>query len=199
MIYFLKHIKGIAYFLATLLLFQSCIAYNKNSSTIDDAYSEKDMPLKIITKDGKQYKLRWIEEKDNNIVSIKNVEREYYYKKDIVQLVLLDPEPRVIPFDLAVKHHGTVRLLTKDDKDKYNSHQFTRISENDDIITGYKMTGKDTLSVTIPKEQIEKIQLKDEDKSSDRTAGLVVGVVLGVGIIILGAAIANDFSEGWYD
>jgi len=196
--YFSKHIKYIAYFLTMLILCQSCVAYNNYSSTIEEASSEKEMPVKIVTKDGNEYKLSWVEEKDDNIVSIKFTKREYYNKKDITQYVILDPEPRVVPFDQALKHHGAIRLLIRDDKDRYNSHQFIRIGENEEIITGYKMTGYDTLTVIIPIDQIETIQLKDKDKSSDRTAGLVVGVALGVGIIILGAVIASDLSDGWF-
>lgn len=198
MIYFLNHFKGIAYFLIMLILFQSCIVYSKNSSTIEEAYSEKDMPIKIITKDGNEYKLSWIEEKDGNIFSIKKTKRVYFDKEDIAQIVLLDPEPQVIPLDLAVQNHGTFQLLTKDDTGRYNSHKFIRISERDGIITGYKMTGKDFLTVIIPIDQIEMIQLKNKNKSSNHTAGLIVGVGLGVGIIILVAVIANNLSF-WYD
>ena len=195
MIYFLKHFKRIAYFLVMLILFQSCVVYNNNSSTIEEASSEKDMPVKIITKDGDEYKLRWIEEIDGNIVSIKNVEREYINKNEILQIVLLDPEPQLVPLDIAVKHHGTIRLLTKDDKDRRHSHQFIRIRESDERITGYKMTGVDTLSVTIPIDQLEKIQLKNKGKSSGRTAGLIVGLGLGAVFIAWIVAIANEIDR----
>ena len=60
------------------------------------------------------------------------------------------------------------------------------------------MKGKDTLTVIIPTDQIEMIQLKDKNKSSNHTTGLVAGVALGVGIIILGAVMANNLSF-WYD
>lgn len=195
MIYFLKCLKGIAYFLAMLILFQSCIAYNKTSSSIEEASSEEDMPIKITTKDGSEHKLNWIEEKDDNIVCIKNVEREYYYKKDIIQYTILNPEHQTVPLELAVKHHGTILLFTKDDKDRYDTHEFIRISENDERITGYKMTGKDTLTVIIPIDQIEKIQLKDKGKSGGRTAGLTIGVI-GVGLVVL-IAIEISNSDFW--
>ena len=72
MIYFLKYFKGIGYFLAMLILFQSCVVYNKTSSTIEEATSDEEMPIKITTKDGQKHKFRWIEERDGNIVGIKN-------------------------------------------------------------------------------------------------------------------------------
>ena len=192
MIYFLKHFKGIAYFLIMLILFQSCTVYKDTSSTIEQASADKDMPVKIITKDGKEYELGWIEEKDGNIISMMNVDREYLDKNDIEQVILLDPEPQVVPLDQAIKHYGTIRILTVDDKNRYNNHQFIRICENDEIITGYKMTGNDTLTVIIPIDQIEKIQLKDKKKSNRKTAGAIIGVGFGVFMIAGIIALEND-------
>ena len=195
MIYFLKHFKGIAYFLIMLILFQSCVAYNKNTSTIEEASSEKNMPIKIIDKGGHEYKLRWIEEQDGNIFSIRNAKRVYFNKKDIVQFIIQDPEPRVVPFDQALNHRGVVRLLTKEDKDTYINHQFMRISEKDEIITGYEMTGPDTLTVLIPIDQIEKIQLKDKKRSNIRTTGLVVGVGLVGAFLAFCIAFASAYEN----
>jgi len=199
MIYFIKHLKGIAYFLATLTLFQSCVAYNNNTSTIEEASSEKDMPIKIITKDGYEYELRWIEEKDGNVVSIKNSKREYINKSEIIQIIKYDPNPQVIPVESATIYNGTVQILLKDKKGNYKPREFIKIEEQGDMIKGYSKTGNDTLTIVIPIDQIEKIQLKDVDKSMGRTAGLVVGVVFGVGIIVLIVAFANAMSDGWYD
>ena len=197
MIYFLRHFKGIAYFLIMLILFQSCVAYKDTPSTIKEASSEKDMPIKIITKDGYEYKLRWIEEMDGNIVSMKNVDRDYINKNDIADYVIFNPEPKVVSLELALKNQGAVRILTRGENDKYNTYEYLRIRANDEIITGYKMTRKDTLTVIIPIDQIDKIQLKDKKRSNVKTAGLLVGVGLGVGIIVGIVAFANDFGRDW--
>lgn len=196
MIYFIKHFKGIAYFLAMLVLFQSCVIYKKTHSTIGEASTE-DIPIKITTKDGCKYKLRWIEEMDGNIVSIKNAERAYLDKKEIVQIVKHDPEPHIISLESSLNQNGVLQILTKDKKGNYKSHEFIRIRGNDEIITGYKMISKDTLTVIIPIDQIEKIQLKDKGKSSGRTAGLIIGAILGVTTIAGLAAMANSFTDGW--
>lgn len=185
MIYFLKHFKGIAYFLIMLILFQSCVAYNKNTSTIEEASSDKEMPIQIITKDGNEYKLRWIEEKDDNIFSIMDTKREHIDKNDIVDFVIFDPEPKVVSLELALKNQGTVRILTRGKSGIYNTYEYLGISESDELITGYKMTGKDTLTFIIPIDQIEKIHIRDKMKSSVRTAGLVVGVGL-VAVLFVG-------------
>ena len=197
MIYFIKNFKGAAYFLAMLVLFQSCVAYKKTPSTIEKAFSEKDMPIKIITKDGNEYKLYWIEEKDGNIVSIKNVKTEYFDKDQILQIVQYDPKPLVISKESSLNDIGLVQILTKDKKDRYKSDKFIKISEQDDIITGYKMTGKDTMTVVIPINQVEKIQLQDKETSSAMTAILIVGVVLGVITIAGLSAMSNSFMDGW--
>lgn len=172
----IKQLKCIAYLFSMLILFQSCVAYTKQSTTIKQSTSKKDMPVKITTKEGDEYKLTWIEEKDGNIVSIKNVKREYFQKKDIFQYVILEPKPHTVPLEIAVKHNGIVRLLSADDN--HTSHEFIKISENDEIITGYKMTSKDTLTVIIPIDEIEMIQLKDKGKSSRRTVGAILGIGL---------------------
>ncbi len=191
MIYFIKHIKGIAYFLAMLLLLQSCMVYNKASSTVEEACSEKNAPVKIKTKNGEKYKLKWIDEKDGNIVSIRKVKKKYFDRNEIFQFAILDPEPHTVPLDVALKHQGEIRFLTIDNKDRYVSHQFIKISKRDDIITGYKMTGKDTLSVIIPVDQIEKIRMKDKASSAVLTT---VGLTCGVGLIVLIIVAINDFS-----
>ena len=194
MICFLKHFKGIAYFLIMLILFQSCVAYKDTSSTIEQASSDKDMPVKIITKNGEEYKLKWIEEKDGNVVSILNAEIEYIYKNDIAAFVIFEPEQKVVPLELALKNQGNVRVLTKDENNIYNSHEYLRIRENDEKIIGYKMT-KNTITVIIPIDQIEMIQLKDKKKSNGRTAGLIVGVGLVVVSFVGAVVAANDFED----
>lgn len=85
MIYFLKYFKGIVYFLAMLMLFQSCVIYKSKPSTIEEASSKKDIHIKILTKDGEKYKVRWIEERDGNVYSITNTKKVYFEKKELVK------------------------------------------------------------------------------------------------------------------
>ena len=199
MIYFLKHFKNIAYFLIMLILFQSCVVYNQTPSSVAEAAGYEKRPMKIKTIDGVKYKLRWIEEKDGNIVNIKNAKREYINKNEVRQIVLLGPEPQVISLDLALKNPGTMHLLTKDDKDSYFSNEFIKISKSEDLITGYKMTGKDTLTVVIPIDQIEKIQLQDKGASAVLSVLAFLGIMSVVGGVLIlasgGMQIEMDFSQ----
>lgn len=167
-----------------LILFQSCVAYKDTSSTIEEASSEKDIPIKIITKDGTIYKLSWIEEKDENLVSIKNTERASVDKSKITQIF-----PDGVTLEFALKHNVPVQIKTK--KHKYD---FIAIEEQDDLIKGLAKvkTGGDTLSVVIPIDQIEKIQLQDKGKSSGRTVGVIIGVGFGVVMLVGIAAMIED-------
>jgi len=165
MIFFLKHIKGIAYLLAMLILFQSCIAYRSKTSSINEATEIDKRHIKITTKKGEKYKLRWIEEKDGNIVSIKNTKRKYIDKKNIDKVLIYNPTPIVVPIEKAQNHRGTVLLRTNKFNDihpyvidSYN-HSFLKIGDAGDFVKGYKMTGKDTLTVTIPISEIKNIKV----------------------------------------
>ena len=146
MISFLKYFKGIAYFLVMIILFQSCVVYNKSSVTKAAEYNNRLIKIKTIDND--KYKLKWIEKEGENVVSIKNTKRKYFNIKDINQIVLHDPEPHVVSLEKAVNHHGMIHLMTRDKKGRYSSHDFIKISEYDGIITGYKMIGIDKIIVS---------------------------------------------------
>jgi len=83
MIYFLKHFKGIAYFLVMLILFQSCVIYKSKPSTVEQASLRKNTHIKIFTKGGYKHKLRWIEEKHGNVFSITNTKRVFLKKSKL--------------------------------------------------------------------------------------------------------------------
>lgn len=189
----LKHFKGIAYFLSLLILFQSCVAYRNTPSTIEEATSKKNNPVKITTKNGLEYEFKWIDELNGNIFSIKNAKRINLEKSNIVQIVLLEPEPRVVPIDQAINHRGTIQFLTKDKRGRSHNYQFIRISERNDMITGYKMTGKDTMTVVIPIDQIAFIELKDKGMSTGQTVCLVIGGILGAALLVYIAAFIKVF------
>jgi ABC-type Fe3+-hydroxamate transport system substrate-binding protein len=115
MIYFLKHFKGIAYFLIMLILFQSCTVYKKKPSTIEEASSEKKTHIKILTKDGHEHKFRWIEEKDGNAYTVTNAKRVFVNKNKIERYVVLLPYAAPVPLDFAVEHKGIVYIDTQKD------------------------------------------------------------------------------------
>lgn len=196
---FFNHIKSIAYFLAMLILFQSCVVYNKSPSTIEEATSDEEMPIKIINKDGHVYKFRLIEENDGNIIGFRKAEKEYIYKEDIFQYVILSPEPHTVPIDTALNHNGLIRILTNNRLEGFKSHEFMKIIEDDEKIIGYKIDSKDAMPVIIPLDDIDKILLKDEIESASKTTKAIIASSLGIGIIVLIIIFINDFSGwGWW-
>ena len=62
-----KHLKPIACLFALLMLSQSCVVYKSEPISVEEASGYKNTKMKIVTKDGNEYKLKWIEEKDGNV------------------------------------------------------------------------------------------------------------------------------------
>lgn len=127
------------------------------------------MPIKIKTKDGHVYKLKWVEEKDDHIVSITNTKRFFIKKSNIEKYGINTPDRITVPLDTALNFGGIVYIRIKDSDEQ----SFINIEDRGESIRGIKMTSKDTMSVVIPIKQIETIKM--------RSRGLSVGVpILGV-------------------
>lgn len=187
MIYFLKHFKGIAYFLIMLILFQSCVVYNKNPSTIEEASSEKKTHIKILTKDGHEHEFRWIEEKDGNIYTVTHTQRVFVKKNKVERYVVMFPHAAPVPLDFAVEHKGIVYIDTQKDATydptgKGYKYSFIDIEDRGDFIRGIKMTGKDTATVMIPIEQIEEIKLMNSFLSHG--VPIMISVIIIIGCLI---------------
>ena len=180
MIYFLKYYKGIAFFLAMLILFPSCIAYRGQSSSVQEATEINKRHIKITTKNGGVYKFNWIEENNENIYSLKGTKRKVIDKKEIDKLIIYNPKPIVVSIEEAQNHNGNVLVRTNKFKDNHPykidsyNHSFLKIVDDGDFIKGYKMTGKDTLTVIIPLSQINRIQLESRGGTIAGTTAIVI-------------------------
>ena len=159
------------------------MVYNKAPTSIEKASQYNNHEMKIKTYDGDKYKLYWIEEEDGNVVSIKNTERASVDKSNITRIL-----PDGVTLEFALKHNVAIQIKTKTRK-----YDFIVIEEQDDRIKGLTKvkTGGDTLSVIIPIQQIEKIQLQDKDKSKTGSILIAVGAVLGVFVTIGMIGLAN--------
>ena len=177
MICFLRHFKGVAYFLVMLTLFQSCVAYNKGPSTIEETTKYNNKRIKIITLDKRSQILKWIEEKDGNIVGIKETKK---IAIDTVKIKQIRADKNIVSLEAALNHSGIIQIETK--KKTYN---FLSIELEDNLIRGIKMTGKDTLAVVIPKNQIKKIKVKDEGASAIGNLLILIGIGTAVGFFII--------------
>jgi hypothetical protein len=169
------NLRAAAYLLAAIILFQSCIAYSTNYSSAAEASVHKG-PFKITTTNDIEYILDWIVEENGNIIGMRNVSRERFNKDEIVQIIIQDTSWITVPLEQTLNYKGTIHLVKMDKRNRYVEREYIEIEEHNGIITGYRMTSADTLTMNIPIVQIAKIQMKDKTKSMLRTIGLITGV-----------------------
>lgn len=184
MFYVLKHLKGIAYFLAILILFQSCIAIYKKSSLHEaEAQQYDNWQIKIETLYGEKYRVDWIEERDGNIVSICNTERILIDKEKVKQIVISDPSPHVIPLDSVSIFYGKTSFLLQDHRGIFESQEFIQYEDLGHSFKCYQMTNKDTLTIVIPLENVEKIKVVNMDATVGVSLLGWLAVLTGIGAL----------------
>lgn len=147
-------IKEISWLLVIIIFFQSCSLYKRKSTTIEKVSSKRNTLIKIITKSGDKYKLKWIVEKDGFVYSIKNTKRVKIKKSK-----LNEETPIYIP-----------ELITMEDKGDY--------------ILGITMTRPDTVVVRIPIDQIEEIKLISYPKIIIIPLSAAIVSFIGISIIL---------------
>ena len=149
------------------LFITSCTVFQIKPSTIEKASNYNNRLIKIKTIHGNVVKLRWIEDKNEYIVSIKDTKR-----------VLIDPSSinyiranqAIITLDSALKQTGNIQIYTEN-----KNYNFLKVQRQDDHIIGIEKTGKEILPVAISKDQISKIKLKNK--------GLSMAADIGLGIV----------------
>ena len=161
------------------MLFQSCVVYR--GSTVAEVSEYENKLIKIKTTEGNKYKLRWIEEKNGNIISILNTKRVFLDHNEVKQIVKYHPNPQVIPLDSADSYCGRISIQTQDARGKYESHEFIQFKKQGATYSCYQMNGQDTLTVIIPLDQVEKIKVVNGGTS---TAITILGV-LGIAFLIM--------------
>ena len=174
---FFKHLNPIAFSFASLILFQGCIVvYKSKPISVEEASGYENTKMKIATKGGNNYKLKWIEEKNGNVVSIKNTERVSVSISDIKQIKTVDHEPTHISLDSACNHNGIAEVIAVNIEGYINSEKLIKIKRDGDRIIGNKITKKDTATVVIPISYIREIKVQNKATSA------VANTVMGVGI-----------------
>jgi len=175
MICILKHIKTIAYIFTLLILIQSCVAYKPKP--ISEAFESYDRKMRVTTANGEKHKLRWLEKKDNNAVSIRNTNKIRMEISDIEQIKTLADSHSYISLDSALKHPGIVEVYTKKDANQ-GYGEFIKLERYGNKIIGLEITGKDTTTVLIPIKDIYMIELENKTLSGVGTLGIVLGTIL---------------------
>lgn len=184
MINFIKHIKGIAYFLAILILFQSCVAIYKKSSVVE-ASRYDNWRIKIKTVDSEKHKFDWIDKRDGNIVSIHNAERISIIKEEVKQIVISDPAPHVIPLDSIIIHYGKASFLIEDKRGRLESQEVIQFEDMGNSFKCYQMTSEDTLTVVIPLQQVEKIKVVNKEATGGVNFLVWMAVLTGFGFLVV--------------
>lgn len=167
--YQLKYLKSIAYLFALLILLQSCIVYKNKPIPIEEASNYNYRRIKVKTYENGNYKLRWINEEPDAISSIYKTKRSIIDTSRIISIKIYDPEPKEIQLNEALNHKGMVRFKTKDYVNK-----FFKVEERNNKIYGYRLAGRDTTTVFIPKENIKEVKLNDRGASAIGTLGIIM-------------------------
>ena len=195
MIYILKHIKCIAYFLSILILFQSCAIYKRKSTPINEAAAPKNARIKVITRDGNIHYLKWIEEKDGNVYSIINTKRVFVKKDKIEKYMIYRPDPVTVPLEAALVHEGKVEILTwkymkNRNKTIESKGEFIDIEDRGKYIRGVKVVSKskEPEIIKIPINQIEAIKTIDKGLN----AGITIIVSLSAIAVLLVFVVKNQ-------
>lgn len=175
-----KNLNSIAYLFASLILFQSCVAYQYGSSSIKEATQNDQGRIKIKTNYGKEYIFWWIEEKDDNIVSVLNTKKTSLLTKNISYIKTTGSSPILLPLESLTAYKGEVIVTALDKKGKLHEHKFVNIVAQDNLLQGLEMIKMDTIPITIPKDQIESIKL--ENKSASNAGNFLIGLVVIVGV-----------------
>lgn len=124
--------------------------------------------MKITTKDGQEFEVRWLEVKDGKAFSIKNTIRIFIKKSNRERFVVDTPEPVMVSLDYALKHKGNVhvyKLVQNGRSGMDYKGSFINIEDQGEFIRGVKKIKKDTATLMIPVDQIEEINLLNRDIS----------------------------------
>ena len=154
----------------------SCTVNKTKTSTVDQAAAYKNWRIKIKTINGNIVKLRWIEDKHENIVSIKNTHRVMIENSNVRQI---KAGQHIISLDSARNHSGKVQITTIN-----RNFTFLRIQVLDDHLIGIETTGREIIPVVIPKNQIEEIKVKNKGLSIAATIGLALVVFYVIALVL---------------
>ena len=177
----INYCKHVCYLLPLLLL-SSCVVYNHDSTNLRFQSNSINNKTKIKTNEDKKYKLNWIDINGDNVYSILNTKKDMY-DIDKVQSIINVNDSEVLKVKEVTKSYGNYLITTIDDDRNY-----FLIEKNDNQIFGIRKTGKDTLTVNIPRDQISDVKIINKAKSTTGNIAIAVAATLGV---LIGIASMN--------
>ena len=162
--------RATAFFLIILVLLQSCInIYKRGSYAVNELPERKNAYIRVKTVDGKKYKLRWLEEKDGNVVSIRNTQRVLIDTTDVMSYWVNDSVPEMVPFRKAATYSGPFEIHTED-----RVYNFVKIELSDQYLKGYEKLGAKLTYFTIPLNHVEEIRIRNNGASFGITVFTIV-------------------------
>jgi hypothetical protein len=196
MIYLRKWLNIAVYFFANLILFTSCVIYHKYPSSLEESKNTDVTHLKIQTVDGDVYKLRWIDEDGDSIVSIKNTRKRNIEIHEIRQIYAAGDELQILSLDSAYSHTGELELIIKNKR-----IPMVKIEPAENHVIGFEKLSEKIYPVRIPIDQIEEIRLINQSASKTcTTLTFVIPVLTLIGFGIARAMQNWDFfNNGFAD
>jgi len=168
------------YILIIALSSSSCVIYQKTPSTPEEAANPKSRRIKIATTSGDIYRLNWVNVENNGLSSIQKT-RQNIYELDEIKYIMDAGNSLILMKDTITFREGELIIETRK-----NTVRCFRIEKYENEILATQFTSKDTASIFIPKDQIEKIQIKNRSASTAGNIFIGIGtaatIIVGIGI-----------------
>ena len=189
------YLRAISIALSSLIISQSCTVYHTSHYTASETARFEKAKIKVKTHSGKKHILPWVEERGDQIYSVKNSRIKYLSRSNFVTMSL-DQTEHFSKIDRPMDIEGYILLVTSDPKNsrKYYNHEFFRVVCAGSSIKGYEAVTADTTSIYIPKKDIKFIKVEDRTGSTLASTGIFFLVFLGISAIIIASQADNMFS-----
>ena len=189
----IKNSRLIGYILSILTMLQSCVAYQKATSTPSEAASFDKKRIKIITKGGEKYKLNWIIVRGQSVVSYKNSKKTILKMEDIEAAMLGDPF-RYVTIAETYDKPGPIFIRTKgfQSQERLFNHTFFMTEDAGDKLYGFYSSEAKPEFISIPIKNIEKILVQNKTTSTIGNIAIGVGVVWLISSTIALIQLSND-------
>lgn len=156
-------------------MIQSCVAYKPKP--VSEAFESYDRKMRVTTTNGKKHKLRWLEKKENNAVSIRNTNKILIKISDIKQIRAITNSYPSISIDSALNHPGVIEVTAAKKSNQIYDEDFISLELSGDSVIGLQKLKKDTATVVIPIADIYMIELENKNLSGVGNLGIVLGTI----------------------
>jgi len=169
------------------------VAYHSAPASVRKAELQEKGRIKIKTFEDKEYVLRWIDDRGESVMGIKNTERIMVPTEQVAYIKTAGDSSTFLDVTSLTTYHGQVTVTTLDKKGIQQDYNFIQIQKRDSLIYGIEMLKKDTATIIIPRGEIASIKLENRSAS---TAGNVIFGLTGALVLIMIIAIIDINKNG---